>query len=81
MTYHGISQIYKRRLSTGKVHTSRHSFARSMEDAGAKVSTIQARLGHSDLSTTGRYLAELSSGGNPYAEEIARRMGLGSEAK
>ena len=30
-------------------HSLRHTFARMMEDAGAKVSDIKARLGHDSL--------------------------------
>jgi len=40
-----IEQICQDRLGTGKAHVLRHSFARALEDAGAKVSEIQARLG------------------------------------
>src|SRR5215212_7413627 len=52
-------------------HGLRHTFACTMEDAGAKVSDIQGRLGHSSLATTGRYLAALRSSENPHAEAIA----------
>jgi integrase len=48
-----------------------------MEDAGAKISEIQARLGHSSLATTGRYLAALRSAENPQAEKVAEMLGLG----
>jgi integrase len=57
-------------------HGLRHTFARTMEDAGAKVSDIQGRLGHSSLATTGRYLAALRSSENPHAEAIADLLGL-----
>lgn len=57
-------------------HGLRHTFARTMEDAGAKVSDIQGRLGHSSLATTGRYLAALRSSENPHAEAVADLLGL-----
>ena len=57
-------------------HGLRHMFARTMEDAGAKASEIQGRLGHSSLATTGRYLAALRSAENPHAEAIADLLGL-----
>lgn len=57
-------------------HGLRHTFARTMEDAGAKVSDIQGRLGHSSLATTGRYLAALRSAENPHAEAVADLLGL-----
>lgn len=71
-----LANICHARLGTSKIHTTRHSFARHMEDAGAKVSTIQARLGHANLATTGRYLAVLASGDNPYASDLEARFGI-----
>jgi len=46
-------------MATSRVHTLYHTFARAMQDAGANVGEIQARLGHASLATTGRYLAAL----------------------
>jgi integrase len=71
-----IADICERRLGTSKVHALRHTFARAMEDAGAKVSEIQARLGHDSLATTGRYLAALRSGENPHATQVAALFGI-----
>lgn len=62
-----IENICRQRLGTEHFHALRHTFAHAMEEAGAKVSEIQARLGHSSLATTGRYLAQLASEKNPYA--------------
>jgi site-specific recombinase XerD len=63
-----ISEVCEKRLGTSKVHALRHTFAHVMEESGAKVSEIQAALGHSSLATTGIYLRALSSGDNPHAE-------------
>ncbi|MEP7287063.1 MAG: tyrosine-type recombinase/integrase [Chloroflexota bacterium] len=71
-----ISDICQRRLGTSKVHALRHTFAHAMEQAGAKVSEIQARLGHESLATTGRYLASLSSADNSHAEAVAGMFGI-----
>lgn len=65
-----IEHICLQRLGTEHFHALRHTFAHAMEQAGAKVSEIQSRLGHSSLATTGRYLAQLASDENPYASAI-----------
>jgi integrase/recombinase XerD len=71
-----LADICHEHLGTN-FHTLRHTFAHTMEDAGAKISVIQARLGHSSLATTGRYLAALRSAENPQAEKVAEMLGLG----
>ena len=71
-----IADICLRHLGTSKVHALRHTFARAMEDTGAKVSDIQARLGHDSLATTGRYLASLHRADNPHADHLAALFGL-----
>ena len=50
-------------------HSLRHTFARPMKDAGAKVLEIQGRLGHSSLQTTSLYLAALRAAENPHGDE------------
>src|SRR5258706_7798488 len=59
LSIQSLANICEKRLGTSKFHTLRHTFAHMMEDAGAKVSDIQARLGHSSIQTTGIYLAAL----------------------
>lgn len=71
-----IRDIVQARLGVTKVHSLRHTFAKAMEDAGAKVSDIQARLGHASLDTTGRYLRALKRSENAQAEDLARMFGL-----
>jgi site-specific recombinase XerD len=56
-------------------HALRHTFARSLEDHGAKVSDIQRRLGHESLQTTGKYLAALKRDDNPHAELLDQLFG------
>lgn len=77
LTIRSVANICEKHLGTSKVHTTRHTWARTMEDAGAKVSDIQARLGHESLTTTGRYLAALKRADNEYADTLANRFGLG----
>ena len=81
LSIRAIAQINEQRLGTSKVHTLRHTFARGLEDAGAKVSEIQARLGHADLGTTGRYLAQLRSGENPHLARLSHLYGLEDRLK
>lgn len=76
LSYNAVSDICSKYLGTSKVHTLRHTFAHTMEQAGAKVSDIQARLGHTNIATTGRYLQSLKSDENPHADELARLFGL-----
>lgn len=71
-----IADVCKRVLGTSKVHTTRHTWARTMEDAGASVSEIQSRLGHESLATTGRYLAQLKRADNRHAETLAAMLGI-----
>jgi integrase len=71
-----IADICKRRLGVSKVHSLRHTFARAMEDAGAKVSDIQAKLGHTNLATTGKYLTALKKAENQHSEALAKLFGL-----
>lgn len=75
LTPQAIADICLAHLGTSKAHTTRHTFAHTMEEAGAKVSDIQARLGHSSLQTTGAYLAALKSAYNPQAEQLATLFG------
>jgi integrase len=76
LTARAIAHLCEKRLGTSKVHALRHTFAKTMEEAGAKVSHIQAALGHADLGTTGRYLASLQAGENPHLARISSLYGL-----
>lgn len=71
-----LNQVCKRWLGTSKVHSTRHTFAHSMESLGANVSEIQARLGHKSIATTGRYLSSLRRAENKHAEHLAQRFGI-----
>lgn len=71
-----IADVCEQRLGTSKVHALRHTFARMLEDAGAKISTIQQRLGHASAATTSIYLQALRADENPYAEDLVRVLGV-----
>jgi integrase len=72
--------MVEKRLGTPP-HALRHSFAKGMDAAGAKISETQARLGHSSLATTGHYLAQLRRQENPYAEGLAGLFGFSEEER
>lgn len=76
ITIQTVANICAKHLGTSKIHATRHTFAVKMEEAGASLSAIQNRLGHSNAATTSRYLEALKSGQNPYAEQIAATMGI-----
>jgi len=76
LTIRSVANICEKYLGISKVHVTRHTWARTMEDAGAKVSEIQARLGHESLATTGRYLAALKQAENRHADTLASLFGL-----
>jgi integrase len=71
-----IADICAQRIGTSKVHQLRHTFARMLEDAGAKISEIQQRLGHKSAATTSIYLQALRADENPYAEELVKVLGV-----
>lgn len=78
LSLQAIADICQKRLGVSKVHALRHTFAHAMEHVGAKVSDIQARLGHNSLETTGRYLAALRSAENAHASDLAALFGMGA---
>jgi integrase/recombinase XerC len=45
------------------IHGFRHGLATSMAQAGVELRAISAQLGHSNTSTTDRYLAKINSAG------------------
>lgn len=79
LTAMGVSLVCQKHLGVSKVHATRHTFAHLMEEGGAKVSEIQAKLGHNNLQTTGRYLAALNSAKNAHAGKIAAMLGIDEE--
>jgi integrase len=75
LTARSLEDISQRRLGV-HFHALRHTFAKTMEGAGAKVSEIQAQLGHESLQTTGRYLAALRSAENIHGDKVAAALGI-----
>lgn len=71
-----IADICLERLGTSKIHATRHTFAVAMEQAGASLSDIGARLGHSDLKTTSEYMKRLHSAENAYAGKLESLFGM-----
>jgi integrase len=73
--HQGIAAVYLKWLGSSKVHVTRHTFAHWMEEAGARVSEIQQRLGHASLSTTSIYLATVRPAENAYGEQLEGMLG------
>lgn len=71
-----VADICQKRLGTSKVHATRHTFAHTMEALGAKVSDIQAHLGHASLQTTSRYLEAMRSAENMHGDALAALYGV-----
>lgn len=69
------ADICEKHFGTGKVHTLRHTFAVMMQDAGASISEIQHRLGHSSAATTSIYLEQLHAADNPFAGKLFDMIG------
>lgn len=74
--YHGFAGVVKHCLGTSKVHTTRHSFAILMEEANAKLTEIQQRLGHKNAATTGIYMNKLTIDRNVHADKLSEMLGL-----
>lgn len=81
LAYHGMRLIFFRRLgaNAGRMHASRHSFARYLLKNGASVLEIQERLGHGSLDTTYRYLKSVGGGEGEKRTQVANLIGLGEE--
>jgi integrase len=76
LSIQAVADVCQARLGVSKVHALRHTFAHTMEKAGAAVSEIQARLGHESLQTTGRYLASLRRAENSHADKLDELFGI-----
>jgi site-specific recombinase XerD len=76
LTPRALENIARQWLGTFRFHITRHTFAHLMEEAGAKISEIQAKLGHSDIGTTGIYLAALRTPENKYVGTLSSWLGF-----
>jgi len=74
-----LNKICDARLGESKVHALRHTFAGAMEDAGALLTEIRDRLGHSNSATTDKYLQKLRRAKNRHGERIAQMFGFDDE--
>ncbi|MBA3822670.1 MAG: site-specific integrase [Ktedonobacterales bacterium] len=71
-----IADICFKHLGVSTVHTTRHSWAKQMDELGAPVTLIQRRLGHSNVATTQRYLRNLPQAVNPYGDQLEAAFGI-----
>ena len=75
LNHSSLAALCRRRLGVN-FHALRAACAIAMERNGARVTEIQAQIGHTDLSTTSRYLSALKQTENPYAETILTMLGI-----
>ncbi len=71
-----IANICEEHLGTSKIHATRHTFAVNMEKAGAPLSAIGDRLGHSNYKVTADYMKQRHSGENPYGDALEELFGM-----
>ncbi|EFH81214.1 tyrosine-type recombinase/integrase [Ktedonobacter racemifer] len=76
MTAQAMADVSMKHFEISNIHRLRVAFAAAMEDAGAKASEIQARLGHESLAITGLYLASLKRAKNRHTEAVAELFGI-----
>jgi site-specific recombinase XerD len=76
MSTQAVANICAKILGTSKVHTTRHTFAMTNERAGANLSEIGERLGHSSLKTTSEYMQRLHSAENKHIHTLESLYGL-----
>lgn len=79
--YRAIAGVCLKYLGTTKVHSTRHTAARKLQDLGAPLSLISKLLGHSNQATTSTYLESLHQGENPFARALAESYGLKEEER
>jgi integrase len=80
LTTRSFSRVCQAYLDTSKVHVTRHTFARTMEDAGAKVSEISMRLAQDNPAVVGRYLARLRREDNQHVDRLVSLYGFNGGA-
>jgi site-specific recombinase XerD len=76
MTTQAVADVCRKFIGTSKIHTTRHTFAVNSEIAGASLSEIGERLGHSSLKTTSDYMKRLHSAENKHIKKLESLYGL-----
>lgn len=71
-----LSDICKKYLGSSQFHTTRHTWAMNMREAGASITEISKGLGHSDEKTTRAYLEEKASNRNRHITKLEKLYGL-----
>jgi integrase len=78
IAHDAVRAVYLKRLDTGKVHTSRHTFVKAMLADKATVLEVQRQLGHANSSTTDHYIGQLTSDENEDSDAQDRFFGVES---
>lgn len=76
LSVQALSDISEKHLGYSQFHTTRHTFAMSMKQAGASITDISKRLGHSDEKTTRAYMDQRESAKNVHIDKLESLYGL-----
>jgi len=77
ITVQTLSAICRDAFGTSKNHALRHTFADSEIRLGAPITDLAARLGHTDIKITQRYVKGLDkSAENPLGSQLVARFGI-----
>lgn len=76
LNYQAVRNICIKHLGEGKVHITRHSHVRLLQEAGANIEEIQEAIDHSNIATTQIYAKHFKRDANKYTEQVATLLGL-----
>ena len=71
-----LANICDEYLGTSKFHATRHTWAVTMNEKGAKLTDISKGLGHSNVKITSDYLDELTGYENAHAAQLEEEFGI-----
>lgn len=70
LSVQALADISEKHLGHSQFHTARHTFAMGMRTAGASITEISKRMGHSDEKTTRAYFDQRESAVNTHIDTL-----------